>query len=338
MMHGRARMRPMLPLAAFALCSVLAACSREDAAGDDQGTATTAPADMKVPVSVAGVRSENLDINITVPGRTEALGRDRIRAPYAARLASLHVTDGDHVTRGELIAVIVSKDSEAALVGARQMLATATSAKDKADAQRAVEVAQASLVEQSLKVPTDGVVLSHGAEAGDYVDAGEVLVTVADTATVCFNADVPQSEVGKVAPGQRASIDMPALGEKPVSAVVQGLLPMASSANFSAPVRLDFVPPRQDVPLGLFGTAHIVVAHRDGAIVVPARAVLRDDVTGVTRLAIVQSSGAAHWLSVDTGVRQGGQVEIVRPAIAPGTRVITEGQVGLPEGAKVVVE
>ena len=316
---------------------LLAACS---GGGDADGEATSSgtPTATNVPVQVATVRTKDLDIVVTAPGQTEALRRDRIRAPYASRLKSLRVSDGDRISKGQVIAVIVSKDSEAALEGAKQMLSMARTAADKADAERAVEVAKRSLVEQSLTAPADGVILSHAAESGDYVDVNEVLVTVAETATVYFNAQVAQSEVGGVRPGQSASIDMPAKGGTPLGARVRGLLPMASSRNFSAPVRLDFSPARRDVPLGLFGTAHIVIGQHKGATVVPARAVLRDDVTGKTRVAIIKSGDVAHWLSVDAGLREGGEVEIVKPAIAAGTRVITDGQVGLPEGARVVAE
>jgi multidrug efflux pump subunit AcrA (membrane-fusion protein) len=122
-----------------------------------------------------------------------------------------------------------------------------------------------------------------------------------------------------------------------VGAVVHGILPSASSQNLSAPVRLDFSPARPELPVGLFGTVTIIVGRHEGAIVVPAAAVLRDDVSGVSRVAVIGAGDQAHWIAVQTGLREGGQVEIVSPAITPGTRVITDGQVGLPEGAKVQV-
>jgi len=65
--------------------------------------------------------------------------------------------------------------------------------------------------------------------------------------------------------------------------------------------------------------------------------VLRDDVSGVTQIAVV-SQGKARWLRVTTGVTQGGRVEVLQPPLEPGTLVIVEGQVGLPEGAQVAVQ
>jgi multidrug efflux pump subunit AcrA (membrane-fusion protein) len=71
--------------------------------------------------------------------------------------------------------------------------------------------------------------------------------------------------------------------------------------------------------------------------VVPAGAVLRDDVSGVTQVAVV-SEGKVHWVQVTTGVAQGGRIEIVAPLLEPGTVVVVQGQVGLPEGAQVAVQ
>lgn len=314
-----------------------AAAPREGTTSADAAAAEAGAAATNVPVSVAAVSRKTLDVTVTAPGRTEALRQDRIRAPYASRVMSLRVADGDRVEKDQVVAVVVSKNSAAALAGAQQMLAAARGAGDKADAERAVEVARTNLVQQSLRAPAAGVVLAHSAETGDYVDESEVLVTLAETQTLFFDAQVAQSDVQRVQPGQTAHIDLPAASSASVGATVHGRLAVASSQNFSAPVRLDFSPPRPDLGLGLFGTASIVVAQHRDATVVPASAVLRDDVTGVTRVAVVDS-GTAHWLTVTTGVSQGGAVEIVSPPIATGTRVITDGQVGLPEGAKVAVQ
>jgi membrane fusion protein (multidrug efflux system) len=247
------------------------------------------------------------------------------------------VADGDRVELDQVLAVVVAKNSAAALEGAEQMLAVAHTVADEADARRAIELARSQLVQQTLRAPTAGIVLSHSAETGDYVDESEVLLTLAPEGAVFFDAQVAQSDVNRVRAGQVARIDLPAISAEPVSAVVHGNLPVASSENFSAPVRLDFSPARTHVEVGLFGEASIVVGTRADATVVPADAVLRDDVNGVSRIALVES-GVAHWVTVDTGVQQGGNVEILHPPIELGARVVTDGQVGLPDGVKVVVQ
>jgi multidrug efflux pump subunit AcrA (membrane-fusion protein) len=87
--------------------------------------------------------------------------------------------------------------------------------------------------------------------------------------------------------------------------------------------------------LGLFGTARITVESRD-AITVPDAAILRDDVSGVARVALVKD-GKAHWVDVVTGLRGAAGTEIVSPALTTSDRIVVSGQVGLPEGASVTI-
>ena len=325
-------------IAALALGACGPAGSIQSSSAPPQpGPASTpvAPAET-TPVRIAAVARKSLEVRVTATGRTEALRQDRVRAPFASRLVALHVTDGDHVSAGKIVAEVVSKNSEAALRGARQMLEAAKTEQDNADARRAVEVAQADLVREPLRAPADGVVLSHSAETGDYLDEGEVLLTIAEAGAIYFDAQVSQADLRQVRPGQRARVDLPAAGTAPLKAVVHGLLPAASSANMSAPVRLDFEAPQPRLATGLFGLVTIVVGMQADAVVVPAEAVLRDDVTGVSRLAVVDA-GKAHWVKVRTGIGQEGLLEILDPALPPGQDVITGGQVGLPEGTAVSV-
>ena len=65
--------------------------------------------------------SRNLESLASAPGHTVALVQQKIRVPFAGTLVTLSVADGDRVRRGEVVGTIVSRDSEAALSGAREM-------------------------------------------------------------------------------------------------------------------------------------------------------------------------------------------------------------------------
>src|SRR5205823_5767651 len=173
----------------------------------------------------APVARMTLQETVSGPGRTEALRQVRVRAPFTGTLVALRVADGDGVARGEEIAALVSRNSAAALAGARAMLDAASTAADSGDAH----------------------------------------------------------------------------------------LPAASGENLSAPVRIDVAALPGPVALGLFGTARITVGKRTGALVVPAAAVLRDDVYGTSRVAVVLPDGTARWVQVTTGIREGDAVEITAP-------------------------
>jgi multidrug efflux pump subunit AcrA (membrane-fusion protein) len=330
------RARGGVLLACFALsCGRCGAASSAPAANTDEGP-HEASAPTATPVTVAAVRRQTLAVRVSGPGTTTALQVAVVRAPFAGTLTDLLVQDGDRVVAGQVIGHILSRDSVAALEGARAMLRSAGSPQEQSDAERAVAIAERSQVAAALRAADAGVVVAHQASRGAMVAQEQDLVSIAATGSIAFVAQIDQSAVSRIRTGEPASVEIPAL-HATLRAGVHSVLPVTTPGGFTTPIRIDFAPgPRPTTP-GLFGTASIVVAEVGGAQVVPAAAVLRDDITGVTRLALVSARGTAHWIDVETGAEEGGAVQIVSPLLREGERVITTGLVGLPEGARVQV-
>lgn len=315
---------------------LISSCHNPGGDGDDEAAPVISPASMAVPVQTALVRTGTLQQTVTAPGHTVALSQLKIRAPFAGTLKHLRVTDGDAVARGEAVATIISRDSEAALSGAEAMRREAATPEQKADADRALELARRNLIRKALISPWGGTVVTHSAAAGDRVAEGQDILTISAAGSLIFEADVAQVDLPKVRAGQSGKVLLAGESET-FPARVHGILSSANSADLTVPVRLDFLHLPARIPVGLFGTAAVTVGVHAEAHVVPAAAVIRDDVSGVSRLAVVGPGNVAHWIIVRTGLAQGGSVEIVSPELADGTRVIIEGQVGLPDGAAVVV-
>jgi RND family efflux transporter MFP subunit len=312
------------------LLSLLAGCGGKPQEASPAPPPSSAPA---TPVRVASVTRATLTETVTGPGRTAALTQLKVRAPFSGTLTELLVLDGDTVRPGQTLGMIVSRDSEAALAGAREMRSEARSPADVKDADRAIALAEKTLVRVRLSASVAGRVLSRSASRGDRVSEGQDILTIEDTSSIVFLADLPQGDLPRVRPGLTATLEIGGRS-KPIPGVVHGLLPSANPADFTAPVRIDFEPLPTPLPLGLFGTARIAVARREGAIVVPDAALIRDDVTGITRVARVKQ-GRAHWLVVTPGARESGLTEVSGDGLTDGDMVIVSGQIGLPEGAAV---
>jgi multidrug efflux pump subunit AcrA (membrane-fusion protein) len=299
--------------------------------------AATAPAEpavaVAVPVRVATVSRLALTEEVAASGHTAALAQEKIRAPFAGTLTELAVTDGDRVRRGDVLGTVASRDSEAALAGARDMQRQASTDAEKVDAARALALAQSGLVRSSILAPSDGTVLSHAAVRGDRVTEDQEILTIADAASVAFLVDVAQSDLSRIRPGQTVSVEIAGRPAR-LSGTVHDVLPGANAADYTAAVRVDLRGVEGVPPLGLFGTARITVAEHRDATVVPESAVLRDDVTGTSRLVLVEQ-GRARWLDVEPGMRSNGRVEIKAPPLDVGKIVVISGQVGLAEGSPV---
>jgi len=295
-----------------------------------------ATADPGTPVKVAAVERATLALTVSGQGRTEALAQQKIRAPFKGILRELRVADGDRVRKGQVLVVLVAQESQAALTGAQALLRAAQTPEEQGDARRALQLARRGLVPAYLRAPEAGVIVSHGADEGSLVAEAQDLVSMAAGDSFVFRADVVQTDLGRIRAGQPAEVHL-ATGSSTYSGTVHGVLPAASANDLTAPVRIDFSSSTLPERLGLFGTAIITVGVRQEVPIVPAPAVLRDDITGLSQLAVV-SQGKAHWQRVSTGLAQGGRVEITEPPLQPGTQVIVQGQVGLPDGAPVQVE
>ena len=329
--------------AAVAIIAVatVSACSRGAGAAADSTTSSPSQADGGVaatPVHMASVSIGNIDITVSGPGQTNALDLQKIRAPFTGTLTSLRAVVGERVGAGQIIGSIVSQPSQAAVTGAQAMLSAASTPTERSDAARAVTLARQNLVATPLRVPRSGIIVSRGASQGDLMTQGDSIVSIAAAGSIAFIARIAQNDLAHVRPGQHATIVLPG-GASPADGIVRGLLPADSSGGMTVPVRIDLQgsPLAAGAPVqpGLFGTARIIVGAHAQVATVPAAAVLRDDISGVSSIALVSADGKAHWVTVTTGASEGDRVEITAPQLARGQRVIVSGQVGLPEGSRV---
>jgi multidrug efflux pump subunit AcrA (membrane-fusion protein) len=317
--------------AALLLILSFAACSKS---GGTSGASKADPTpEAPTPVRVAAVAKQTLPVFVSGPGRTAALIQQKVRAPFAGTLTSLTVSDGDLVQRGQTVGTIVARDSEAALSGAREMLREAATPAERRDAERAVAIAEKNLVRKPLMAAWDGAVLSHAASPGDRLAEDQEILTVNDASSMVFLADVPQADLPRIHPGQKATIRI-AGGAQPSSGAVHAVLPGANPADYTGSVRIDLPPSSRRLAVGIFGAARILISEHPDATVVPEAAVLRDDVSGTARVALV-TQNRAHWVVVQTGISDSGKTEIVAPPLAVGQTVIVSGLVGLPEGKLV---
>jgi RND family efflux transporter MFP subunit len=289
------------------------------------------------PVKVVSLTRATIPQLVTGPGRTVAFMQQKVRSPFSGTLTDLRVVDGNPVKAGDIVGVVVSRDSEAALAGANELLRQAKTDPEVKDAKRALELAEGSLVKAPLRIPSSGVVLSHAASSGDRVSEDQEILTVSTSDSIVFQADIPQKDLALVHPGEAVTVALSGRnGTMP--AVVHDILANANPADLTVPVRIDPRPPIPGLGVGLFGTARIVVSERTNVPVLPPGAVILDDITGKARIAVVTDQGKAHWIEVTTGLSDQDRVEIREPRLPDSTKVIVSGQTGLQEDSPVTIE
>lgn len=305
-----------------------AGCGTRGEGGDE-----VAPARPTVSVTVRSLETRSFADEVTAPGQWRSGSDLPIVAPFAATVEELTPRVGDHVHQDETVGWLITRESQAAMRGADLLAREARDAPGREEAAKAQALARRDMIRVPVVAPQAGVVVRRSAEVGAQVaEASEMLAIVAPGAIV-FEAHVAARDAARLKPGQSATISQE--GRPPRQARLQRTLPMASAGDQATLAWLAPVPGPVAPDLDRFGTAAIVVGAARQALAVPDSALVEDDLTGETRIAIVSAAGRVRWVKVELGTGTGGWHEVRAPAIAPGTQVIVEGQHGLVDSTSV---
>jgi cobalt-zinc-cadmium efflux system membrane fusion protein len=294
---------------------------------------------------------------LALPGRVtfRPQAHAAIGATTAGRVASLLVRPGETVKAGTPLFTIDSADAagaRATLDQATTRLATAESVykrnvemtergvglqverqeaearlkEARAEYERAraavnlIGAGQGSRV--TVKAPADGVVMAIRAAVGATVaPGGEALVELGDPSRLQVVAQVPESDLRRVAVGQEAEVDLPALATR-VAGRVETFNPRVDADSRRTEVYLAFAKPVEGVRPGMLAQIALRVGGGAG-LAVPVSAVLIKD--GKRRVVYVERpDGTFEAREVKTGANRDGRVTILQ-GLEPGERIVVRG-------------
>ncbi len=125
-----------------------------------------------------------------------------------------------------------------------------------------------------LHSPVSGIVTKREVTQGQYVTAGQTLLTVADLSTVWVEADVYEYELPWIKVGQSARMTLSYLPGETFQGKVQYIYPVLSGATRTARVRLSFPNPRLRLKPDMFAQVEIQAPIKGVAPVLPVEAIL----------------------------------------------------------------
>jgi RND family efflux transporter MFP subunit len=284
------------------------------------------------------------------PGHVASLG-----APAPTRVASVSVSVGQHVTRGQTLVELEQQTFQAAAQGADAALAAAERAHERAQRLAAEGIAPRKDVEQAaaevararadavaakraeqlsiLRSPINGVVTRLDATLGASVDVSQPLVEVADPSALDIVLNVTPSEAGRVKIGARVSLSagQSADGEPLGIGGVEDVAGTVDSTTRSVAVRIR-APTRRPLRIGETVFGQITVGTRARALTVPLEALVPEG-EGF-KVFVVDSASVAHAREVHVGARSDSTAEITA-GLEAGERIVTYGAYGVADGAKV---
>lgn len=271
-----------------------------------------------------------------------------IAARSAARLVELHADEGDHVTKGEVLARLENDDLRRAVDVAeaeeryakaefdrqgqlvdRQVVARSAYDRAKADwekAKAATERARAEAGFLLLVAPADGTVIRRDGEIGQLIGANQTVFWLSCCAPLRISAEVDEEDVARIRPGQEVLIRSDAFPGRIFDGRVQAVTPKGDPVARTYRVRISLP---QDAPLmiGMTTETNIELRRDEHALLLPAGAVRGDTVWQVKDDRLV----ARH---VEIGAKGPREVEI-RAGIADGDTIVATPAADLRAGERV---
>jgi HlyD family secretion protein len=195
--------------------------------------------------------------------------------------------------------------------------------------------AAAQLSYSEIRSPINGVVTDRSLYPGEMAAAGTPLLTVMDTSTVIARAHIPQDQAALLKLGDKATITVPG-EEDPIEGKVTVVSPALDPNSTTVEVWVKADNPKGRLRPGTSVQISMLVRSVPNSLVIPAAAVLTSP-DGRNYVMVAGSDNKAHQKTVQTGIRQGDQVQMLE-GLAEGERVITSGAYGLPDNTKIRVE
>jgi len=270
-------------------------------------------------------------VTVQATGAVQPENRLVIRPPIGGRIDQVQVAEGDHVHKGETLALMSSTDRAALLDVARS--------KGPAEIRHWEEIYRAT----PIIAPMDGVIISRDVEPGQTISTTDSVMVLSDHLIVV--AQVDETDMAKVALGEPAEITLDAYPDRKIEGHVHQIAFEARTVNnvtiYDVQVSPDQVPPF--MRSGMTASVAFQVAERHDVLVVPVSA-LHQDGSRTTVLVRRPRQDAAAAASADTAdasdlhAGPGG-----RPAAVEIQTGLTDGKVvevvsGLSEGETVLQE
>jgi membrane fusion protein (multidrug efflux system) len=306
-------------------------------------------------VNVAKVTSGNIPKVIEALGGLTAIDRVTVSAETAGRVQTINFKNGQQVAKGMPIVQLDNQQAEADYQSAvtayhlasqkyersKSLVDEAISKQDlavlKADVatkQAAVQSKLADLNEKQVVAPFSGTLGAFDVQAGDYVNAGDPLVTLVNSSQLRADYNVAESHLPELKNGQLVSVTTSAYPDKTFYGTVTFISPTVSQDSRMVAVQAQIDNSKGLLSPGMFVHLKQQVGETKNAILVPSAAISAD-IKGYY-VFVVQGNKA-----VQTYVKQGtkfqGNTQILN-GLKVGETIVVAGQQKLQDGSTIEVQ
>jgi RND family efflux transporter MFP subunit len=326
-----------------------------------------------IAVEVALAQSADVVESVDVVGSLAPKLAADVKSEYSGIVAVVHVTEWVGVRKGQPLATLDTRESEAAVAAARAALlqAEVAGARARREGERAEKLQQVGLMTRQgvedartareaavaavaaaraqlegaetrrakavIRAPFDGTVASRAVEVGDRVESmgsGDPLFRVVDDRLLELTMTVPSSRLAAVRLDQPVQFTVDARAGSTFEGRVMYINPSVDPVSRAGKVIAHVGNAGHRLKGGLFVKARIQTGTRRAVVQVPRAALQEWDLaTGAAAVFVIRGDTAQHR-AIRAGVTMGETVEVAE-GLEAGERVATRGAFNLRHGDRV---
>lgn len=346
------RLDPSVPRgrSTFTIVSLLLAATLLTACGPGGGGP---PPDMAIEVAVSRPAQVVVEDTLPAVGTIEPDERVVLQPKVSGLIQSIHFKEGQRVRQGDLLFRLDAEKETALQAQAQAERDLALANLERAQTlsgSRAIsrqeldqlagtlavrdatlELETRRLEERLIRAPFDGILGHREISEGQYVNAGQSLVTLVQDAQVKVEFRIPERQLGRLRVGQVGRLTVSAYPDQSFEGTISLVHPEVDLATRTIGARLVVANPDGHLRPGMFARVELVLGQREGALVVPESALV--PALDTFSVYLVEEE-RARLRPVQLGVRLPGRVEL-REGLTADSVVIVSGTQKLVDGIRV---
>ncbi len=304
-----------------------------------------------VPVAVAVVQRGAIEAAYKGTATIEADAQATVVAKISGIIESIRAEEGQAVKAGEQLAQIEQERLQLEAARARasyqqlkaefgrneRILQQNLVSREQYDRSRfelqaakaALDLAELTLRESTIRAPIDGVISGRHVKVGNTVQVNAPLFDITHLESLEAQLHVPEREIHKLQAGQPALIRVDAWPKDQFQGRVKRINPVVDPASGTVKVTVGLDNPAGKLLPGMFGRLQVLYDRHENALLIPKDAVVIEDASASV---FVISEGKAERRTVELGYDNDQNYEVLN-GLEEAEKVVTTGRASLKDGA-----
>jgi membrane fusion protein, multidrug efflux system len=316
-------------------------------------------------VTTVKVSPETIQPSIPAVGSLSSPQGVMMSADLPGVVTAIPFESGSHVTNGQVLVRLDTRQEEAQLrsalaklelarqnlerardLGQKHVIAQSAfdDAKSQFDASTAiVDETRATIARKTILAPFEGETGIRQINVGQYLKSGDPIVQLDALDTVYVNYALPQQYLGMLHVGQPVMVKADGLPSREFAGTINAINSMVDTATRNIQVQATLPNPGHLLRSGMFAAVRTLLPDRKKSVMIPASSIQYAPYgDSVFVVATMKDKDGKDYLgvreqTVQLGETRGDQVEILK-GLSEGDEVVTSGIFKLRQGGAVKIE